>query len=317
LESHGKTANVETSCIARAEVVTIYSRLFAKPAERAPGAIALVWHHLTSIYRSVLDEDIFTLAGSIAYAALLSIFPLLIAVVALLGAVTERANAQQEVLANLARYLPPSAIAMVRETLAITVPAQATTGVLAILGLLWSATAVAGAVRNGLDRVLGARRLRAFWRRKFVEFTMVLLAGGFLSVSVFTATATTLVNTVQPFAAVADPLLRTPIAAALGTIIPWLFSGFAFLIAYRFLPDVRPAWHTVIAGSTVSLLLFEGVKAGFFWYLRTLAEYPAIYGPLVGVVVFMIWVYLVALVLLIGAEVMAELGRLPKTPKQG
>jgi membrane protein len=305
-----------TSCADRTGAVTMYSRLFAKPPDRATVPIALVWHHLTSIYRSVLDEDIFTLAGSIAYAALLSIFPLLIAVVALLGAVTERANAQQEVLASLARYLPPTAIAMVRETLAITVPAQTTTGVLAILGLLWSATAVASAVRNSLDRVLGVRRLRPFWRRKFVEFTMVILAGGFLSVSVLTATATTLVNTAQPLAAVADLLVQTPIAAALGTIIPWLFSGFAFLIAYRFLPDVRPAWHTVIAGSAVSLLLFEGVKAGFFWYLRTLAGYPAVYGPLVGVVVFMIWVYLVALVLLMGAEVMAEVGRLPKTLKQ-
>jgi uncharacterized BrkB/YihY/UPF0761 family membrane protein len=53
--------------------------------------------------------------------------------------------------------------------------------------------------------------------------------------------------------------------------------------------------------------LFEGIKSASFWYLRTLASYPLVYGPLVGVVVFMVWVCLAALVLLIGAEVMIQI----------
>jgi YihY family inner membrane protein len=101
-------------------------------------------------------------------------------------------------------------------------------------------------------------------------------------------------------------------AASVGS---WIFSGLTFFIIYRFLPSVRLPPRTLVIGSLTGLLLFEGIKPAFFWYLRTLAGYPAVYGPLVGVVVFMIWIYLAALVLLIGAEVMIQIpvnGRRPQ-----
>lgn len=60
-------------------------------------------------------------------------------------------------------------------------------------------------------------------------------------------------------------------------------------------------------GTAVAVACFEVLKAGFFWYLRTLARYPLVYGPLAGVIVFMVWVYLVSVVVLLGAEVMAVL----------
>jgi membrane protein len=91
------------------------------------------------------------------------------------------------------------------------------------------------------------------------------------------------------------------------TIGSWVFSGLTFLIIYRFLPNARLPLRTLLTGSLTGLLLFEAIKSAFFWYLRTLASYPQVYGPLVGVVVFMLWVYLAALVLLIGAEVMIQI----------
>jgi membrane protein len=53
------------------------------------------------------------------------------------------------------------------------------------------------------------------------------------------------------------------------------------------------------------MVLFEGLKRAFFWYLRTVASYPLVYGPLAGFIVFMVWVYLVAVIVLFGAEVLA------------
>jgi len=58
-------------------------------------------------------------------------------------------------------------------------------------------------------------------------------------------------------------------------------------------------------GTALSVVLFEAVKRVFFWYLQTLGSYPLVYGPLAGLIVFMVWVYVVAALLLLCAEVMA------------
>jgi membrane protein len=86
-------------------------------------------------------------------------------------------------------------------------------------------------------------------------------------------------------------------------LLVWL----AYAIVYRFLPHVRVAWGSLLWGTLVSVPLFEAVEGIFFWYLRVVAHYPIVYGPLVGFVVFMVWVYLLALVLLVGAQVISML----------
>jgi uncharacterized BrkB/YihY/UPF0761 family membrane protein len=78
------------------------------------------------------------------------------------------------------------------------------------------------------------------------------------------------------------------------------------MVSLFFLPRARVEQRRLLLGSLC--VLFEAIKSGFFWCLRTLASYPAVYGPLVGVVVFTLWIYLVALVLLIRAQVMATGG---------
>src|SRR5579884_2598237 len=230
-----------------------------------------------------LRDDIFTLAASIAYAAILSVFPLLLVLVAVLGRFVEHAHAQQTVVRALAPYLPPSA--------------------LALIGLVWSATALASAARHGLNRVLGAQRERPLWHRKLVELSMVLVAGAFLSVSVL-ASAAAATSALRPLATAVHSLFSTPLAAAAEWAGSVLSSWLAFVAVYRFLPNARVERRLLLLGSVSAVVLFEATKSGFFWYVGTLASYPVVYGPLVGAVVFMIWIYLVALVLLIGAEVM-------------
>ncbi len=265
---------------------------------------ARVGRALVLLYERVLRDDIFTLAASIAYAAIVSVFPLLLVLIAILGHLVEQAHAQDTVVRALAPYLPPSALTMVRRTLTAVVPTAGTAGAAALVGLVWSATAVASAARHSLNRILRAPRERAFWHRKLVELAMVLVIGVFLSLSLLASmTATTAL--VQPLARTLHSVLSSPLATGAEWGGSVLFAWVAFLVVYRFLPNVRVGWRRLLLGSLCAVVLFEGTRSGFFWYLRTLAGYPAVYGPLVGVVVFMIWIYLVALVLLVGAEAMA------------
>ncbi|MGH2348982.1 MAG: YihY/virulence factor BrkB family protein [bacterium] len=265
--------------------------------------------HVGSIADHTARDGILTLAASIAYAALLSIFPMLILVIALLSVFVAPAAAQQAVISALAPYLPAAAVDLVRDTLQAVVETRGTASLVALLVLLWGATSAASSLRHALNTVLKVKRPRAFWQRKVVEIALIILGGGFLSLSLFASTALTLITTLPPLEAAAG-LLRGSGLAALGAVLgPWILSAAAFLIVYRFLPNERVRWRSLLAGTVTAVLMFEVAKGVFFWYLRTLSSYSLVYGPLAGVVVFLVWVYLTAFTLLVGAEVIAEMER--------
>ncbi len=260
-----------------------------------------LWQTLS---RNLAADDIFVLAAAVAYAAVFSVFPLLIIVIALLSLVVDRAQAQYAAIAALGPYLPSDALTLVRDTLDAIVQTRGTVGAVAAVGLLWSATTVAGSLRRALNRVLRAERARGFLRTKMVDLVIVLLGGGFIGLSVVIPIVASAMESVPKVAEVVEMLRATRGVAVVTALSPGLFSGAAFFIIYRVLPNVRLAWSSLLAGTTLAVLLFEGTRRAFFWYLSTLATYPIIYGPLAGLIVFMAWVYLVAVLVLLSAEIM-------------
>lgn len=256
-------------------------------------------------WRRADGHDLLMLASSPAYAAVLSVFPLLIAVIALLSRLVDPVVAREAVLRAMGPYLPEQSLALVGKTLESALRARDTAGFIGILGLLWGATAMTGSLRAAINRVVGASP-RPYWRRKLSDFVMVIAGGLFLSLSV-------LVSAVQAVAGMHSvPLVWLSrwlgddrVARLFATVGPVLLSTAAFYIAYRFLPNVRAGRRSLLWSTLVAMVLFEGVSRAFFWYIRTVATYPLVYGPLAGFIVFMIWVYLVAVIVLFGAEVLA------------
>jgi len=250
-------------------------------------------------------DDILTLASSIAYAALLSLFPLLIGLVVLLSRVASEAEAQRVVFTALDPYLPNAALELVRQTLGDVFATREAAGILALVALFWSGTAVAGALRHGLNQVLHVTVPRAFWRRKLLDLALIALGGIALSLSLITSTLLTALSRVRAIGRLAELIFRYPSAPALAVAGPVVFMGVALVIVYRFLPNRRLRWKSVMAAALTGLVLVEATTRAFLWYLNTLADYPLVYGPLAGLVVFLIWVYLIALDVLLGGEVAA------------
>jgi len=265
--------------------------------------------HVRSLLRPffgrAMGSDLPTLASSIAYATVLSVFPLLIGLIAVLSRFVQRSYVEETVLAILAHYLPPVALEAVHNALEAVVPTSGTAGALALGGLLWSATAMASAMRHGLNQVLGVTAERPFWQRKVVELALIMLAGALLGLDLIASALRG--PLLHLLASASSVMFNIPIARVLAAVSSWLLVWLAYVIVYRFLPNVRVAWGNLLWGTLVSVPLFEAVQAIFFWYLRVVARYPIVYGPLVGFVVFMVWAYLLALVLLVGAQVIAML----------
>jgi membrane protein len=261
---------------------------------------------LTLTYRSLIRHDILMLAGAIAYSALLSLFPLLIGMIALFSQFVDETAAQRAVVRALGPYLPPEVIVTVQGALEGAISRRGTAGAVATLGLFWTAMAVASTLLHSLNRVLDAPTTRPFWRRKVVELAMVGMGGALIVLSVFVTAALTFLGAVPALEGIINAFRGSRIWAFVVSAGPWIFSGMAFIIVYRFVPNVRVRRRSLLIGSLVAMTLFELTKRAFFWYLLKLAQYPLAYGPVAGVVVFLIWVYLASLVALIGATLMRQ-----------
>lgn len=266
---------------------------------------------LGRLLRTLFSQDVFIHAGAIAYMSLLSLFPLLVGLTVFLSRFVDQAEAQGAVTAALEPYLPAQALRLVGETVTAVVRVRLAAGTLAVVGALLSGMAVASMIRLGLNRILRLPPGRPFWPRKLTELAMVLLGALFLSLSLIVSTLAAVLQRIPPLSEVAVSIRQSAMLGVLVAVAPCLFSAMAFLLVYRFLPDTRVRTRSLFAGSLAGLVLFEVSRRAFFWYVGTLATYPLIYGPLAGLVVFVVWVYLVAVVVLAGAAVMALLERAP------
>jgi membrane protein len=280
---------------------------------RAAHLLRTLWRAVTALFQRLLARDVLVLAAAIAYTTILSFFPLLVGMIVLLSRWIEQTDAQRTIVAALTPYLPPGVVGLVLGTLDAAIRARDAAGPIALVSLFWTATAAASAVRHGLNRVLGASKARSFWHRKGIEIVMVALAGTLLSLSLLTSAVIAFLEGIPALANIALLLERSRAVAAATAVGPWILSGAAFLVVYRFLPNIRVRPGSLLAGSVVATLLFQLTKGGFFWYIRALSNYPVVYSYFAGVVIFMIWVYLSALVLMVGAGIIDMMERVAGT----
>lgn len=265
---------------------------------------------LVEAYKKFMRDGAPDLAAAIAYSALFSIFPLLIGVVAAVGLLVDQAQVRQAIVESLSRYLPSVTVEFVDFNVAQAIRLRGTFGVLAIVGLFWSATAVAATIRNALNRVWAAAQPRPFLSRKLIDLTLVAMAGGFMILSLITsATILRLISVFPALAPVIVTLEVSTLARVISTVAPIVFSSLTFLVTYRYLPNLRVPWPNAIMGAIFAGLLFEGAKETFFWYLQAFARYQLVYGSLTAIFVFLVWMYLSSAILLFGAELASQIGR--------
>ena len=91
--------------------------------------------------------------------------------------------------------------------------------------------------------------------------------------------------------------------------MPLVTSVLLFEIAYVLLPNLRVRWTHALPGALLAAVLFEAAKLGFAWYVSNLASFSLVYGSLSTVIVLMVWIYISAIILLIGAEFSSEFSR--------
>lgn len=239
------------------------------------------------------------LAAALSYYALLSLFPLALFILAVASQFVATETATRAVTRFVSAYLPAGAVA-VRNTLEEVTRLRGTLTLVSAAGLVWSGSNVFNTIQLGINRAFRAPSERPLWRERIVSLGMVIGASILFILSFVTTTALRLAfhyHLVQRNTLLFEWL---PIA---GSIV--LGAGI-FGMLYRYLPfhaDIR--WRDVWLSALIASALWEIAKLIFAWYITNFALLNMIYGSLGTIIAVMLWGYISAVILLIGAETAA------------
>lgn len=250
------------------------------------------------------DDRCTQLAAGMAYFALFSLFPLAILFTAAFGLVVAGEDARNEVVEFIVERLPLSdgqGAEDIRILLEQVSGSAEALGIAGLAGVLFSASALMGAVRNSLNAVWDLEDTRPPLRAKAFDILLVFGLGVLISASLV---ATVLQRTLHD-AATDLGIDRDLLAVGfdvIGFLLPVLLSVTVFTIVLRIVPEPVNRVRDVWPGIVVATLGYELAKRGFAIYLENFSNYSAVYGSLGAVVAFLVFVYVAAMVFLLGAE---------------
>lgn len=265
------------------------------------------WDILRRVFDKVGAQNVSILAAGVSFYAMLALFPALGAIVTTYALIADPAD----VAANfdgLADILPSDVATIISDQLvALASRAEQTLGFSLLSGILfaiWSA-------RRGIDALVRAitvayeeRETRGIIRMNLL--TYVLTFGAIM----------VLVTTIALLVALPVLLSWLPPASGVVTLVAsvgrWvIFCGLVMLalgVLYRFAPPRRPArWRWVSPGAVVATILWIAGSAGFSYYVSSFGNYNETYGTLGAIIVLLLWFFLTAFAIMLGAVLNAEM----------
>lgn len=278
-----------------AAVVHRYLRLTGRAAWRAVGEL--------------YNSEGLTHAAAIAYYALLSLFPFLLLILSVLGSLTADQTDRDAVIRYLFRYFPRQF-----EFIAGQIDAfRAQTlqlGVGGLLALTWASLGVFNAISSAVNHAWSVDRRRSFLKHRLVSFVMMLSAGAIFVIALLILSASHVAETSWFFKVLEGSPWLLWVQSVLVRYTATLLLIACVALVFYFVPNTRVRFRDVWPGAIVTGLLWEAALNAFSFYARDLARWNLIHGSIAAVVVFLIWIYVCAVVLLYGVEMTAAYVRL-------
>jgi membrane protein len=260
--------------------------------------------------REFSDDNVTDWAAALTYYGVLSIFPMLLALISLLGLFGS--SATQPLLDNIGSLAPGPAKDIVTQAVQNLQKSQGAAGVLFFVGLaaaIWSASGYVGAFMRASNDIWDVEEGRPVWKTIPLRLavTIVLLV-------LLTASALAVVLTGPLAKSIGDIVGLGSTAVTVWDIAKWpvLILVVAFMIAllYYAAPNVKhPKFQWVSPGSIMAVILWIVASALFAFYVSNFSSYNKTYGALGGVIVFLTWLWITNNVILLGAEFNAEMER--------
>jgi membrane protein len=276
-----------------------------RQAERPQQIPPRGWKEIALRVKTEVKQDqVPLLAAGVAFYTLLSLFPAIIAGVSIYGLVANPDTVRNQ-LAKLTQMLSPQTAQLLGEQIKqITGGAGGALGVATVLGILtalWSASSGMKALITGVNMAYDEIETRKFLKLRGLALLLTLGAMVLMGIALLLIVAFPAVTNDWPTALRwTASVLRFVLLAAL------LIVGLAVL--YRYAPNRdEPKWSWVSWGSGIATVLWVVASLAFSFYVGHFGNYNKTYGALAGIIILLFWLWLTALVVLVGAELNTEM----------
>jgi membrane protein len=263
-------------------------------------AIRKIFHFLWVVLRKFDEDHGFFLSSGIAFSLLISLIPLSLLLLALVGTYL---YSDHEVLDHLHYFLGeviPSLDPSLRRNILEVVQSRKIAGLLGIGGLIWTATWVFSSLRTSLNTVFQIEKGRGILKGKAVDLFMIFMAGLFHVVSISLTSLAIYIDRTSS----GSPLeMGWMTRFFMKYPMPYVFSFWMFFLIYEVIPNRKIHFRTAFWAALFTSLFWEVAKLFFGWYVLNLGRFTLVYGYMGTLVVFVLWVYYSSAILLLGGEV--------------
>jgi membrane protein len=271
-------------------------------------------------YRDLVRHHTFQVSAALSYYFVLSVFPGLIFLSAVVGFIS-LPDLFNHVLLLMGRLLPPETMKTVYAVLGDVLGSHRRTWLsFGMLGIIWTASAAFDSMIEALDIAYDVKDGRPFWKTRLLAIALAAIIGSLLL-------AVLAVMVVGPRFAdwLASRLELSAVFVAVWPFLRWTiaicFTVLAVEVLYYLAPNVKQRFAATLPGAVLAVVVWNGLSFLLGYYFRHWANFNRTYGTLGGFIAFMTWTYWTSFGLLVGAELNAELakeskkGRLqPKEP---
>ena len=268
-----------------------------------PGPVRAPFEVISKTISLYIEDSCSTYAAAIAYYAIFSIVPLSLITISLVGLVADRDRIADWVFEQIPLEESETVRNNVDEIIRRAQDFSPASLGFGIIFLIWSSSGIFGAVRKGLNAAAHLKLGRPYWRSKLMDFALIPIVGVLIAVSVgLTAFAR---NAAQQFDEIGPFPLNENLAIEVASYaIPAAITFLMFILLSRFAPAARPRGRDALGGAILATVLFEIAKNLIAIVISesTFSRDTAIYAGFGTALAFLVWMFVNASILLLGAE---------------
>ena len=261
------------------------------------------FRHLRIAFWRAFEHDAFGVAKGAAFSAILTFFPAILVLASILSRSRSSELFVHEIFRAMGRILPEGTSATIAQYMTGAKPVQTKFLVSTSFLTLWTASGVMISWMEGFRKAYQMPKVWGLVKERLIAFLLVVLAGvpmGFASFLVVSG------NMIERWTMYHVGHEMTPYILGLWTAMRWIIATLTSiavigLVYHHGVPRTQP-WHRVLPGSVVATILWVFSTVLFGWYVRSFANYDVIYGSVGTAIALLVWLYLVSMVVLIGAE---------------
>jgi len=256
---------------------------------------------LKMVWNDVQRDDLVDLAAQMSFYFVLSLFPFLLVVAAVIGWLPST-TLWHDFAQWITDYLPGDARKLVFSAVLELTKGYGSFFSIGLAGTVWAASTGVVSLMDSLNITYDTKETRGYWRRRAIAIVTTCLAAFF-----FVASFVTMALGHWAVTSFSTDVRRIQISRVSIEIARWLVTLLLMCLALdlmnEFLPNRDRPWRSITPGRLFVAIMFVLASFGFNIYLRYFANYPRVYGALAAFIVLMMWIYIASLILLIGAEI--------------